>query len=148
MPGMDPKPQDAQPICTQCSQFSATHHICEINCGEKQALDLCDKCAAEYYQRSGHPFLDFKDAKCYYCGGQATHGSMNQQWEREVREVEYHFTCATCFETYSRLLLAKLNRIASGISSEDSMERTMNRMSQAVRDTDDKVRAIAKVSKN
>jgi len=84
-------------------------------------------------------FPDIRDAKCYYCGVQASSGSMNQEWEQKARGERFHFACLKCLEIYGQLFQQRLE----GISSTCPAQEQMQLMSLAVQETDMKVRAMA-----
>jgi hypothetical protein len=129
----------AAPICTRCGQHSSNHHICQIINGDKEVLDLYEDCASDWKKNSAIPFADPRGTSCYYCGAAASSGGMNQEWEKKVRGQDFHFTCVTCLENYSRLFLDWINRMPTDIPPEDQMVR----ISEAIGIIDEEVRATA-----
>ena len=69
---------------------------------------------------------------------------MNQEWEKKVRGEDFHFTCATCFETFNRLFLEWIDTMPKDLPPEDQIARITN----AIEKIDDEVRALSGNSKS
>ena len=130
--------------CTRCLKAQATHHICQFNHGIKEILELCDDCAKKWNKSSAFSLPDIRDAKCNYCGEPAVSGGINQVWEKKVRGCDFHFTCMTCFENYTRLFLKRIETISADLSPESQIEE-ISKITQAI---DKEVRSMAVRSKN
>lgn len=131
-------------VCTKCGKPGPTHHICSIIEGTKEILELCDKCAAIWNENSIIQFPDIREATCFYCGANATSGTLNEQWERDVRGQDCHFTCSTCLEMYHKRMQKSLEKISSEMPPDDQMRELV----QAVKEVDKEVHKAAQISKN
>lgn len=130
--------------CTGCLKAQATHHICHFNDGIKEKLELCDECAKKWTKSSAISFPDLREATCYYCGAPAVSGGINQVWEKKVRGVDFHFTCMTCIENYSRLFLKRIETISDDLPPESQIEE----LSKVIEAIDKEVRSMAARLKN
>lgn len=144
---MTQPPHDAEgatPTCTRCGERPSNHYICQILDGKKEVLNLCEECASDWNKSSAIPFPDVRNATCYYCGAPALSGGLNQEWEKKARGQDFHFTCTTCFENYSRLFLKWVETMPADIPPNAQIER----MSKAIEQIDEEVRAAADRSMN
>jgi len=126
--------------CTRCGTNTVSHYICQFTNGEKETLELCDECATDWNKKEPIPFPDIRDKTCYYCNAQPVSGSMNQPWEKKVRQEDFHFSCSTCFQNYGRILLEWIATIPKDISPEEQIER----MGKAIEKIDEEVRLISR----
>lgn len=136
-------PKGAMPTCAKCGDRPSTHHICQITGGNMEVLDLCEACASDWRKSSAIRFPDVRNEACFYCGAPAASGGMNQEWEKRTRGRDFHFTCTTCFETYSRLFLEWMETMPADLPPEAQI----GCMSKAIGEIDGKVREGAAGSK-
>lgn len=136
-------PEEARPVCARCGERPSNHHICQITGGNKEVLDLCEACASDWKKSSAVSFPDVRNEVCFYCGVPAVSGGMNQEWEKRTPGRDFHFTCMTCFETYSRLFLERLETMPADLPPEVRIEC----MSKAIGEIDEEVRKAAARSK-
>ena len=129
-------------ICTRCGKNPVSHYIYQFTNGEKENLELCEECATNWNKSGPISFPDIRDKSCYYCNAQPVSGSMNQPWEKEVREEDFHFSCSTCLENYSNLLLKWIDTIPKDLTPEDQVQR----MAKAIKNIDSEVRSISQKS--
>ena len=139
-----PNPEEATPICSKCGLQPSTHHICQINCGTKELLALCDECASNWKLSNAFAIPDIRNAKCDFCGAKASSGGLNQEWEKKGRGKDFHFYCTTCMKNHHHLFLKFLNTMPTDLSPIEQFER----MANANDEIDEKVRALARISKN
>ena len=132
------KPKPEQAICCQCGLVSATHHICQVNFGEKKSLQLCDACESKRITLTGFPRMELRGARCFYCGDLASSGSINQSWESSRGHI-FHYTCSQCFQNYHDLLLPELAKLEGDTGPEQQLEQ----MTQLAIKIDYEVRAMA-----
>jgi hypothetical protein len=129
-------PPGSPALCEQCGTLPAHNHICQIVCGRKTLLNLCDICRRDYAPTAaelGLPPLD--GAHCFYCGDVALSVSLNQAWELPSRQQRYHYTCRRCAELYYKFLLEAAVSIPQGLSPAQKLQH----IEQTIRETDRRV---------
>ncbi len=119
-----------------CGTRPANNHLCQIINGQQTTLDLCEVCIRTHATQSGFDLPTLDGARCFYCGGEAMGGGMNQSWEVSSRQQRYHFTCLRCAELLHEFTTETLSSLPHDLPADQQLQR----LEQITREIDQRVR--------
>lgn len=128
-------------ICFGCGEIGAMNYLWEIVNGQKDVFLFCQNCFDARMRETKVSVPNLREACCYYCGDNATVGTINQKWEVEIRGCEYHFACLKCSKNFCNLIKNAFSEVEKKTSSEQ-LKITI----KIVKDVDSQVRALANLN--